>query len=66
MSGPVQTIWHGPNMLMDVLDRTKLQGLLAWTKCFKDVLNRTKRLLAILGVIYGWAEREGDVKYIFS
>lgn len=31
--GKSQTIRHGPNMFMDMLDRTTFQGPLAWTKC---------------------------------
>ena len=38
-------IWHGPNMLMDILDRTKCQDLLASTKYLMEVLGRTKCLL---------------------
>ena len=32
----VRIIWRGPNMLMDILGRTRFQGPLAWTKCLMD------------------------------
>ena len=41
-----EIVWHGPNMFMNVLDRTtNFKDLLAWTKGLTEILDRTKCLL---------------------
>ena len=67
-----KTIYHGPTMLMDVLDRAKFQGPFGidhvlWTKCLRDFLDWTKCPLTIWGHLNNtdsWGLPEEFTKYM--
>lgn len=44
---PVQTIWHGSNIFMDILDRNKFQGPFNVNKISYGHLDRTTHLLSL-------------------